>query len=234
MKKIKKFIKRMLEYTRPVIKQTIVFGDIALTQPVSRLFGLDRGMPIDRYYINKFLGENVKQIQGKVLEIANSAYSKQFGTNVSSYEVLYYDNSNKNATIIGDLTKPDELPEGKVDCFICTQTLNFIFDVQKAIQSCYKLLKKGGCLLCTVSGICQISRYDMDRWGDYWRFTDLSIRKLFEAIFPKDKIEIQSYGNTLAATVFLQGLALEDLPDKTVLDVHDIDYQVTIAIKAIK
>jgi hypothetical protein len=34
-------------------------------------------------------------------------------------------------------------------------------------------LKPGGVLLATVSGISQISRYDMYRWGDYWRFTTL-------------------------------------------------------------
>jgi hypothetical protein len=232
--KINNFIKRVLEYSRPIIKQTIVFEDITHTYPISRKFGFDRGTPIDRYYINKFLGENCNFIHGSVLEIADSAYSKQFGTNVTSYKILNYDNSNKNVTIIGDLTKPDTLPEEKVDCFICTQTLNFIFDVQKAIHGCYKLLGEGGCLLCTVSGISQISRYDMDHWGDYWRFTDLSIRKLFESVFKKENVEVKTYGNVLAANAFLQGLAIEDIPNKTFLDKQDDDYQITIAVKALK
>lgn len=74
----------------------------------------------------------------------------------------------------------------------------------------------------------------MDRWGDYWRFTDLSIRKLMEAVFKKENIEITTYGNVLAATAFLQGLAIEDLPDKTILDKYDPDYQITIGIRAVK
>jgi hypothetical protein len=204
-------------------------------EPISRQFGFDRGMPIDRYYIDAFLYKNRHDIQGKVLEIAESTYTRRFGTNVTSYEILHYDNSNRDVTIIGDLTNPDNLPENTIDCFVCTQTLNFIFNVQEAITGCYKLLVPGGgVLLATVSGISQISRYDMDRWGDYWRFTDLSIRKLFESVFDKDKIEITAYGNVFAANALLQGLAVEDLPGTHILDKQDNDYQVTIGIKAVK
>jgi hypothetical protein len=74
----------------------------------------------------------------------------------------------------------------------------------------------------------------MDRWGDYWRFTDLSIRKLFESVFDPDKIEITAYGNVFTANALLQGLAVEDLPDKSIFGKHDNDYQVTIGIKAVK
>jgi len=132
------------------------------------------------------------------------------------------------------LTKPETLPKERIDCFICTQTLNFIFDVPKAIEGSYKVLKQGGVLLCTVSGISQISRYDMDRWGDYWRFTDLSIRKLMESVFGEGHVEIVTFGNALAATAFLQGLAVDDLPDTFLLDKKDQDYQITIGIKATK
>jgi hypothetical protein len=124
-------------------RRPIVFEN-PRTEPISRLFGFDRGMPIDRYYIDAFLRKNSELIQGRVLEIAESTYTKRFGSNVTSYEILHYDNSNENATIIGDLTKPDMLPENAIDCFVCTQTLNFIFDVQKAVFGCYRILRGGG------------------------------------------------------------------------------------------
>jgi hypothetical protein len=214
-------------------RKPVLFDEPLSVEPVSRTFGLDRGMPIDRYYIETFLKDNKQFIQGRVLEVAESTYSKRFGTNVTSYEVLHYDCSNKKATIIGDLTKPDTLPEQSVDCFICTQTLNFIFDVQNAIIGCYKLLN-GGAFLGTVAGISQISRYDMDRWGDYWRFTDMSIKLMLESVFGKGNVEVVTFGNALAATAFLKGLAVDDLPDPTLLDVKDPDYQVTIGFRAIK
>ena len=209
-------------------RKPVNFNDELRTEPISRKFGFDR------YYINSFLKQNQSLITGSVLEIAESTYSKQFGHDISSYEVLHYDDSNKKATIVGDLTKPETLPRERIDCFICTQTLNFIFDVPKAIEGSYKVLKQGGTLLCTVSGISQISRYDMDRWGDYWRFTDLSIRKLMESVFGEGNVEIVTFGNALAATAFLQGLAIDDLPDTSLLDKKDLDYQITIGIKATK
>ena len=217
-----------------LFRRPIDFSDQLRTEPISRKFGFDRGCPIDRYYIDSFLKQNQNLITGSVLEIAESTCSKQFGHDIESYEVLHYDDWNKKATIVGDLTKPETLPKERIDCFICTQTLNFIFDVPKAIEGSYKVLKQGGTLLCTVSGISQISRYDMDRWGDYWRFTDLSIRKLMESVFGEGNVEFVTFGNSLAATAFLQGLAIDDLPDTSLLDKKDLDYQITIGIKATK
>lgn len=225
---------KLRRYVSSFFRKPVLFNDLLRTEPISSSFGFDRGCPIDRYYIDSFLKQHKNVISGSVLEISESTYSKQFGHDIAKYEILHYDDTNRKATIIGDLTKPETLPEGRIDCFICTQTLNFIYDVQKAIEGSYKVLKPGGAFLCTVSGISQISRYDMDRWGDYWRFTDLSIRKMMEEVFGGGNVEITTYGNVLAATAFLQGLAVDDLPDVSLLDKVDPNYQITIGIKAVK
>ena len=195
---------------------------------------MSRGTPIDRHYIESFLQENKTDIRGVVLEIAESAYTKQFDHGVTSFEVLHVDASNCKATIIGDLAQSETLPDKMVDCFICTQTLNFIFDVRKEIVGCFRLLKDGGVFLGTVSGISQIPRYDMDRWGDYWRFTDLSLKELFAEYFREENITIQTYGNVFAANAFLQGLEIEDIGDASLLNVNDSDYQVTLGIRAVR
>jgi len=215
-------------------KIAVTFDDPARVMPVSALLGCDRGTPIDRYYVDGFLNSRADLIQGRVLEIADSSYSRRFGSNrVEKFEVLHAPPGNKHATIVGDLTDPATLPENAVDCFICTQTFNFIFDVQNAIAGAHHILKPGGVLLATVAGISQISRYDMERWGDYWRFTTASVQKLFEPVF-KGGVEIESFGNVLSATAFLQGIAVEDLPDQTLLDRNDPDYQLLITIVARK
>src|SRR3989338_9461386 len=116
------------------------------TYPISDIFGLDRGQPIDRYYIEKFLNANSKYIHGNVLEIADSEYSKKFGKDVNLYQVLSFE-SNNNTTIVGDLTKIETLPKEISDCFICTQTFNFIYDLKSAIKGSRQLLKHGGVLL---------------------------------------------------------------------------------------
>jgi SAM-dependent methyltransferase len=224
---------KIIRKIRSLFLKPILFDKLQ-SEPVSRDFGLSRGTPIDRYYISSFLKKYATDVKGAVLEIAESVYSKQFDHGVTTFEVLHVDKSNRKATIIGDLTDAENLPENKVDCFICTQTLNFIFDLKSAVSGCYKLLKQEGVFLGTVGGISQISRYDMDRWGDFWRFTDLSIRKLFETTFGAENMVVETYGNVFAANAFLQGIAVEDLENTDILDEKDRDYQVIITIRAIK
>ena len=84
-----------------------------------------------------------------------------------------------------------------------------------------------------MSGISQISRYDMDRWGEYWRFTSLSARRLFEEVFLPADVTVRSYGNVLAATAFLHGVAEGELR-RDELNYHDPDYEVLITVRAIK
>jgi len=212
----------------------VSFNDRERNKPVSAVFGVDRGTPIDRYYVETFLRKNAYLIRGRLLEVGDSSYSRRFaGGKAESFEVLHAAPENKTATIVGDLTDTKTLPQNSFDCFICTQTFNFIFEVDKAVEGAYYLLKPGGVLLATVAGISQISRYDMDRWGDYWRFTTASVQKLFEPVF-EEGVEIESFGNVLAATAFLQGISVEDLPDRALLDDNDPDYQLLISIVARK
>ena len=141
------------------------------TTPRSRVFGIDRGLPIDRYYIEKFLHANRDLIRGRVLEIGDSGYTRKFGRDVERADVLSVVDD-PQATIVGDLATGENIPHGVYDCILLVQTLQMIYDVKAAVRHAVDALKPGGVLLATGSGISQISRYDMDRWGEYWRFTD--------------------------------------------------------------
>ena len=203
------------------------------TTPISSTFGFSRGKPIDRYYMEEFIGKHKEQIHGTVLEVADNYYSNTFGTGPIKSEIIDVTKNNKNATIIGDLTDIATLPHHTIDCFICTQTLNFIYDIKSAIEGMHYLLKPGGTLLLTVSGLAHISRYDMDKWGDYWRFTELSITKLFSEVFGAENISLEQYGNYLSVTSQMNGLASHELT-KGELDCKDKDYPLIIAVIARK
>ena len=190
-------------------------------------------MPVDRFYIETFLNENNCYIKGNLLEIADDFYSKKFGTEVEAFNILHFDSNSKKATIIGDLASPENLPSNFTDCFICTQTLNFIYDIKTAVYGIKQLLKEGGTALITLAGLSQISRYDMDRWGDYWRFTSLSAEKLFSEVFWKENISIKTYGNVLSSIALLEGLSVDELT-KDELEFVDPDYQMIIAVVAQK
>ena len=215
-------------------KVKVEFGSLSTAIPVSRVFGLDRGTPINRYYIEKFLAGQAALIRGRVLEVGDSDYSRRFGGDrVERFEVLHATPDNPAATLVGDLADPATLPTEAMDCFICTQTFDCIFEVQQAVLGAHQLLKPGGVLLATMSGISQISRYDMERWGEYWRFTTASAARLFEPLFTGG-VEVGSRGNVLAAIAFLQGLAVEELPDPSLREVRDDDYQLVVTVVARK
>jgi hypothetical protein len=90
-----------------------------------------------------------------------------------------------------------------------------------------------GILLATVPGISQIGRYDMERWGDYWRFTLPSSRRLFAEVFSSAQVTVEARGNVLMALAFLHGLAAEELRQQA-LDSHDPNYEVVITVRAVK
>ncbi len=205
-------------------------------QPVSRVFGFDRGTPIDRYYIERFLEENKGDIRGRVMEVGSASYTKRFGGGkVETIDVLHAIVGNPHATLVGDLASGTGIPEEAFDCIVLTQVLPLVLDVVGAVRTCWRALRAGGVVLATVPGISQISRYDMDRWGDFWRFTDLSATRLFEGAFAGGggSVDVATWGNVAVATSFLQGMALEEM-DQRELDAVDPDYQVMITIRARK
>jgi SAM-dependent methyltransferase len=223
--------RRRIQYTPPV--GWVRFGDLRRTAPISREYGYDRGLPIDRYYIEGFLARHADDIRGHVVEIGDASYTHRFGdTKVTGSDILHVDESNAAATIGADLTSADDIPSSTFDCFILTQTLQLIYDVRAAIRTAYRILKPGGVLLATVPGISQISS---DEWGAswYWAFTSLSAGTLFQEVFPKDHVHVHAHGNVLAATSFLQGLAAHELA-RAELDVVDREYEMLITIHAVK
>jgi SAM-dependent methyltransferase len=203
--------------------------------PISRIFGLNRGLPIDRYYIEQFLSACILDIRGHVLELGDNFYTRKFGGDrVTRSDVLHVTEGNREATIVADLTSADNVPSDMFDCIICTQTLQMIYNARAALHHLYRTLKPEGVLLATSHGISKIGRREgIDSWGEYWRFTSQSTRRLFEELFPAANITIKIHGNVLAATALLHGLAAEELRQEE-LDYFDPDYEVLIAVRAIK
>jgi hypothetical protein len=224
---------------RPILawwrrQRPIRLGSLRRLTPVSRVFGFDRGLCIDRHYIEEFLRGYCADIQGWVLEIGDPGYTRKFGgERVTHSDVLHAVSGNSQATLIGDLVTGEGIPAEAFDCMILTQTLPFIYDVQSALTTCYRALQPGGVLLATFPGISQISRYDMERWGDYWRFTDASARRLFGDVFGLENVTVETYGNVLVACAFLHGMAAHELKPVE-LDYHDPDYQVLVTVRAVK
>lgn len=210
------------------------FGDFNRTTPINTNFGVNRGGAVDRYYIENFLAKHAAVVKGRVLEVGDDQYTRKFGgENVQKSEVLDVDANNDKATFIGDLSNAGAIPDNSFDCFILTQTLQYVFDLEAAIKTCYRVLKPGGSLLLTVPGIGQIGKLKSEKENYLWSFTDTSIQRLLTGVFPQAHVQVKAFGNVLSATAFLYGLGLPEIK-KASLDVEDPYYQVIITAAAKK
>jgi SAM-dependent methyltransferase len=198
-------------------------------EPVSREFGFERGKPVDRWYIERFLNEHRADIRGAVLEVAESTYTQWYGDGQVTQSDVLHRQGNDESTIVGDLTTGEGLPRQAYDCFICTQTLPFIYDVHAAVQGMANVLKPGGVVLATVPGMSQVSRDDKRDWGDWWRFTSQGTQRLFEEAF--DEVGVQAHGNVLSAAAFLYAYAAEELTEAELAH-RDPDYELLITVRA--
>ncbi len=201
--------------------------------PVSRYWGFDRGTPIDRHYIEQFLGRNASDVRGRVLEVGDDSYTRRFGGDrVEVSDVLNVEGGDPRTTFVADLARADRIPSAAFDCIILTQTLHLIYDVRAAIATLHRILGPGGVLLLTVPGITRISH---DEWPGswYWSFTTDSASRLFAEAFGPGRVAIGSRGNVMAAAAFLYGLAVGDVRQAD-LEAHDPDYQVIVTVRAVK
>lgn len=218
---------------RPPAAGQAALGDFARLVPFCPDFGYSRGGPIDRFYIEDFLRRDAAHIRGRVLEIGDNAYTRQFGgARVGQSDVLHVDADNPQATFVGDLSDAPHLPADAFDCLVLTQTLHLIYDFTGALRTCFRILKPGGTLLLTAPGITPIDRGE---WGDtwYWSFTAQALRRLLADTFPGAQVAIGSHGNVHVAAAYLYGLGLPEIsPEK--LAYYDPQYQVINTVRAVK
>ncbi len=224
---IKKHLKKV---AHPAVKRFKPAHDIP-DRPLSTRWGSDRGTPIDRHFIDQFLQSHHKDIRGSVLEIKNPRYTNSIGNDVLVSEVLDINPDNKDATIIADLQKADNVQDNTFDCFILTETLQFIYDLKSAIEHARRILKPGGILLVTVPAISPLDPDFPDH--DFWRFTQNSCRVLFGDVFGEDNIAVETYGNFVTCSGFLSGMAAEEIAPRRLNDKSDI-YVQGVCVRAVK
>jgi SAM-dependent methyltransferase len=209
------------------------WGDLRRLQPVSREFGYDRGLPIDRYYIERFLEMHRRDVTGRTLEIGDDEYTRRYGYGrTTRRDVLHVHGRNPAATIVGDLANAPQIADGTFDCIVVTQTLHLIYDVDRAVATLHRILRPKGVVLATFPGISQLSG---DEWSRTWSWALGSrlARRLFASRFGERNVTVEAHGNSLAAAAFLQGLATVELAP-TQLDAEGTGCELLVAVRAVK
>lgn len=198
--------------------------------PISVKYGFDRGKPVDRLFIERFLEENKRAIRGKCLEVVDNSYTVRFGgTRVTTSDVIDIFPTAK-ANIHGDLRNLREsIADNEYDCLIVTQTFNVIDDYGAAIAECRRILKPGGTLLVTMPTVSPAWNLAIN----LWRFTPESSRYVFEKFFDPKKITISAFGNKPLAEAFWLGMAVEDMATEEITR-KDESFPVIVGIQAVK
>lgn len=212
--------------------EPVDLGDFWRRTPFNPSSGLDRGTPIDRYYIEHFLDRHRADVRGRVLEVTDSSYTRAVrSTRANSVDVLPLEPG--SATVIADLAAADVIASESFDCLILTHSLHTSYDVRAAVLHAHRMLKPGGVLLATFPGISWVNAQDVDIDNDYWRFTQAALLELFAGIFTPGAFHVSSRGNVQACAAFLYGMAAEELSQPE-LDHVDSRFPLILSVRATK
>jgi SAM-dependent methyltransferase len=201
-----------------------------LDRPVSRDYGSGRGTPVDRFYIERFLDRHRADIHGDVLEMKDDAYTRRFGHDLGRCSVLDIDARNPRADFVADLSAADAIPDATFDCFILTQTLQFVSNLRAAIAHSRRILRPGGTLLVTLPALSQPSPPQVD----LWRFLPDGTQLLFAEAFANDApVQVEAHGSLAAAVAFLRGVVREEVGDARLLPV-DPQFPLIVSVRAVR
>lgn len=215
-------------FGRPYVR----WGNMRRMEPFSNEWGFDRGQPVDRVYIEGFLERHARDLRGAVLEVQDSRLTDRFGDEaVTAREVLDIDVANTLATIVGDLSDPATLPQERFDCFILTETLQLVPDLDGALRNAYSALRPGGVLLITVPVLSRIDPLSVA--FDSWRITANGMERLIDRCCQGSDREVRSEGNLIVSVAFLQGLCSNDLRERE-LSVVDPSFPVVTTARVVK
>lgn len=199
-------------------------------QPLSTRWGFDRGLPAHRYYINLFLQEFADDFKGRCLEFQDRTYLSQFADpQRTQQDVIHLDDSNPVATVVGDITKPNDIPDNSFDCIVCTHVLHLIYDFNAAIEGIHRILKPGGVLLVAVP---QVSMCDESE-NELWRFTRLGLEQALGRVFGRQNILTRAYGNSIVAAGEMRGMIADEFT-RSELYSHDTCFAVEVCGRAVK
>lgn len=199
------------------------FGDFNRRSPFCSRWGATRGGAIDRYYIDRFIKENLRGTRGRYLECGGRVY-RQFipDEGLLTYDVIDSNPQALGVTIFSDLQNFRDTIPYRFDFIICTQVLQYVEAPARAIDELHHVLNPGGTLLLSVPFI----EKDFAEMSDRWRFSRRSVAELLGSFC---SVHVESRGNLFSSLSYLAGLGLDDVECNDLDGSDDAFYQVVVA-----
>ncbi|MDO8795689.1 MAG: hypothetical protein Q7J25_13845 [Vicinamibacterales bacterium] len=185
------------------------WGNLRRTRPFSDNFGFERGTPVDRFYLDRFLHQHRHLITGRTLEIQMPGYTTRFGHNLTATDSIdiaagTYD----GLTYLTDLAQSQAVvPSDSYDCFLLPNTLCVMRDIEGCLRHALRVVKPGGVILATSAALVPLT----GDAPDYWHMSAAGWRELVARTWPGCEVRIEQHGNCLTAVAAMLGLALEEL-----------------------
>jgi hypothetical protein len=200
------------------------WGNFRRLHPFSSAFGSERGTPVDRHYLHRFLQAHARDITGTVLEIQAPAYTQRFGHAVSRHDTVDIEPS-FSPTFLCDLAAADVIPGDTYDCFLLPATLQGLRNLDACLRHALRVVRPGGVILASSASLVPL----MADVPDYWRMSAAGWLEVADRCWPGCEIDVRAHGNCLAATASMMGLAAEELTEAE-LDAHDERYPVVVTL----
>jgi methyltransferase family protein len=205
------------------------WGNLRRTRPFSESFGFDRGTPVDRHYLRRFLEANREWIRGDVLEIQLPDCTRRYGREVTVAHTVDVD-PHFRPTYLCDLARAEGvIPDARYDCFLLPNSLSFLRDLDGCLRQALRVVRPGGVILASGSALGPLTP-DVP---DYWRLSADGWHEVARRIWPGCEVAVESRGNCLAAVAAALGLALEELSEAE-LDAQDPRYPVLVTVRCRK
>lgn len=201
------------------------WGNLRRLQPFSDNFGFDRGTPVDRYYLHRFLDRHRTDITGEVLEIQLPGHTRRFGQGVTTVHTLDIEPS-FNPTYCCDLAAAQGVvPSDRYDCFLLPNTLSFLRDLEGCLREALRIVRPGGVILASTAALGPL----LSQSCDYWRMSTEGWREVAQRVWPGCEIAVEGHGNHLAVLAAMLGLAHEELRREE-LEAQDARYPVLVTL----
>lgn len=201
------------------------WGNLRRTTPFSSTFGFERGTPVDRHYLHRFLNQNRALITGDVLEIQTDSYTRRYGQQVrrsATVDIIPL----FQPTYLCDLAHCEHtVPSAAFDCVLLPNTLQHLRELDLCLANIRRIARPGGSVLASAAGLLPLTG-DVP---DLWRFSPDGWREKLAHAWPGISITVAGHGNCLASVASQLGLALEELTDAE-LDANDPRFPVLTTI----
>lgn len=204
------------------------WGNLRRISPLSQNFGFDRGTPVDRFYLHRFLEANRARITGRVLEVQVASYTRTYGEAVETSHTVDID-SRFDATYTCDLANAPQIPSDYYDCFLLPNTLQHVKDLNSTLRTVLRVVKPGGAILASASGLLPL----IPDGDDFWHLSPAGWRTALMQEWDGCDVVVEGHGNCLSAAAAMYGIALEEL-DHDELSAHDPRYPVLVTIACLK